>query len=136
MNDRTLLREIEMRPEDGQAYIDNVKRSKRKRDEKAIVTHRSKFHSVICEADGIKFRSKRERKRYLELSALKNDGFCWFLRQIPFYLPGNTKYVLDFMVFWKSGGITFEDTKGHRTPMYIMKKKQVEALYPIRITEI
>ncbi len=96
----------------------------------------SKFHAVICEADGIKFRSKKERKRYIELSALKHAGeVSYFLRQTPFHLPGNTKYVLDFMVFWKDGNVTHEDTKGHRTPSYIRNKKQVEALYPIRIIE-
>jgi hypothetical protein len=62
-------------------------------------------------------------------------GECWFLMQVPFRLPGKTKYLLDFLVFWKDGRQTFEDTKGKRTPMYIMKKKQVEALYPIRILE-
>ncbi|PKN21055.1 MAG: hypothetical protein CVU71_03740 [Deltaproteobacteria bacterium HGW-Deltaproteobacteria-6] len=95
----------------------------------------NKFHAVMCEADGIKFRSKKERRRYLELMALQNAGECWFLRQVPFYLPGNTKYVLDFLVFWKDGRQTFEDSKGKKTPMYIMKKKQVEALYPVRIVE-
>ena len=95
----------------------------------------SKFNNVICEADNIKFRSKKERKRYLELKALQAAGECWFLIQVPFKLPGNTKYVLDFLVFWKDGHETFEDTKGKRTAMYIMKKKQVEALYPIRILE-
>jgi len=95
----------------------------------------NKFHNVICEADNIKFRSKKERKRYLELKALQTAGECWFLRQVPFYLPGNTKYVLDFLIFWKNGTYTFEDTKGKRTPMFIMKKKQVEALYPIKIIE-
>ena len=95
----------------------------------------SKFHAVICEADGIKFRSKKERARYLELTVLKQAGVCWFLRQVPFYLPGNTKYVLDYMIFWKDGKVTYEDTKGHRTPEFIMKKKQVEALYPVQIEE-
>lgn len=95
----------------------------------------SKFNSVICEADNIKFRSKKERRRYLELKALQAAGECWFLRQVPFYLPGNTKYVLDFLIFWKNGTYTFEDTKGKRTPMFIMKKKQVESLYPVKIIE-
>ncbi len=95
----------------------------------------NKFHAVMCEADNIKFRSKKERKRYLELKALQAAGECWFLRQVPFYLPGNTKYVLDFLVFWKDGHQTFEDTKGKRTPMFIMKKKQVESLYPVKIIE-
>ena len=96
----------------------------------------SKFHAVLCEADGIKFRSKRERKRYLELMALRNAGEVkYFLRQIPFYLPGGTKYVLDFMVFWKDGEVTYEDVKGMKTPAFIKNKKQVEALYPVRIIE-
>ena len=95
----------------------------------------SKFHNVICEADNIKFRSKKERKRYLELKALQAAGECWFLMQVPFRLPGKTKYILDFLVFWKDGHQTFEDTKGKRTPMYIMKKKQVESLFPIKILE-
>lgn len=96
----------------------------------------NKYHNVICEAHGIKFRSKKERKRYLELCALRDAGECWFLPQVPFRLPGNTKYVLDFLVFWKDGRQTFEDTKGKRTPMFIMKKKQVQDLYPIRILEL
>jgi len=96
----------------------------------------SKFRSVMCEADGIKFRSKKERKRYLELMALKHAGEVkYFLTQVPFRLPGNTKYLLDFMVFWEDGDITHEDAKGMKTPMFVMKKKQVEALYPIKITE-
>jgi len=95
----------------------------------------SKFGSVICEADGIKFRSKKERARYLELCALKSIGECWFLRQVPFYLPGNTKYVLDFMIFWKDGKVTHEDVKGKRLASFIKAKKQVEALYPVVIEE-
>ena len=95
----------------------------------------SKFHAVICEADGIRFRSKKERKRYLELCALRSNGECWFLRQTPFHLPGNTKYSCDFMVFWNDGKVTVEDSKGHRTKEYIRAKKQVEALYPVRIIE-
>lgn len=95
----------------------------------------NKYHNVICEADGIKFRSKKERQRYLELCVLRDAGECWFLHQVPFRLPGKVKYVLDFLIFWKNGNVTFEDTKGTRTPMFIMKKKQVEALYPIKILE-
>ena len=96
----------------------------------------SKYHAVISECDGIKFRSKKERKRYLELMALRHAGEVkYFLMQVPFRLPGNTKYLLDFMVFWKNGEVTYEDAKGVRTAMYIMKKKQVQALYPVTILE-
>ena len=40
------------------------------------------------------------------------------------------------MVFWKDGTVTIEDVKGFKTPMYILKKKQVEEVYPIEIIEI
>jgi len=96
-----------------------------------------KFKAVRCESDGFKFASKKERKRYLELKLLQKAGdVLFFQMQAPFHLPAGVKYVLDFQVYWTNGEITFEDVKGVRTPMYILKKKQVEALYPIKITEI
>jgi hypothetical protein len=52
------------------------------------------------------------------------------------HLTGGVKYVCDFLIFWADDTVTFEDVKGMRTPMYKLKKKQVEALYPIIITEI
>jgi|TARA_R110000744_G_scaffold94223_3_gene181958 hypothetical protein len=96
-----------------------------------------KFNAVRCEEDGIKFASKKERKRYLELKNLQRAGnISFFLRQTPMHLSGGVKYVCDYQVFWADGTVTFEDVKGMRTPMYKLKKKQVEALYPIIITEI
>ncbi len=96
-----------------------------------------KFNAVRCEEDGIKFASKKERKRYLELKNLQRAGdIYFFLRQTPMHLSGGIKYICDYQVFWSSGEVTFEDVKGMRTPMYKLKKKQVEALYPIIITEI
>jgi hypothetical protein len=56
--------------------------------------------------------------------------------QTPIHLPGNVKYVCDFQVFWADETVTFEDVKGVKTPVYNVKKKQVEAEYPIKITEI
>lgn len=97
---------------------------------------RHKFKATRTEIDGIKFDSKAEAKRYKELLLLKEKGeVLFFLRQVPFFLPGGVKYVLDFLVFWANGEITFEDVKGFKTPLYILKKKQVESLYPIKITE-
>lgn len=96
-----------------------------------------KFGAIRTEIDGIKFDSKKESKRYQELLWLQKTGeVLFFLRQVPFHLPGNVKYLCDFVVFWKNGDITFEDVKGMKTPMYSLKKKQVEALYPIEIKEI
>lgn len=119
--------------------IDNIEDYKRLlgRDVKPVYPpKKTKFGAIICEADGIKFRSKKERQRYLELVSLtKLKTVKFFLRQVPFYLPGGVKYLLDFLVFWDNGTQTFEDVKGMKTPMFIMKKKQVEALYPIQIID-
>lgn len=96
-----------------------------------------KFNAVRCESDGFKFASKKERKRYLELKSLKAIGeVVFFLMQTPIHLPGNIKYVCDYQVFWSDGTVTFEDVKGMKTPMYNLKKKQVETEYPFQITEI
>ena len=97
---------------------------------------RSKYNAEICAADNIKFRSKKERKRYLELKALQHAGdVLYFHRQIAFDLPGNTRYWADFLVFWKDGRAVYEDVKGKKLAAYIRNKKQVEALYPVRIIE-
>lgn len=98
---------------------------------------RHKFKAKPCEYENIKFASKKEAKRYLELQALQRLGeVVFFLRQTPFHLTAGIKYVCDYLVFWKNGEVTIEDVKGMKTAMYILKKKQVEQLYPITITEI
>lgn len=98
---------------------------------------RHKFHAKPTELDGIKFSSKKEAKRYSELKMLKDSSeVLFYLRQVPFHLPGNVRYVCDFMVFWSNGEITIEDVKGMKTDMYIVKKKILEDTYPIHITEI
>lgn len=97
----------------------------------------SKYHAQRVEIDNIRFQSKKEGRRYQELRALQHAGEVkFFLRQCPFHLPGNVKYLLDFLVFWTDGRITYEDVKGKKLPLYILKKKQVEALFPIKITEL
>lgn len=96
-----------------------------------------KFRAISTKTDGISFASKKEAKRYNELLLLQKSGeVLFFLRQVPFHLAGNTKYLCDFMVFWADGNVTIEDVKGIKTPMYILKKKHVEDLYPVKITEI
>lgn len=98
---------------------------------------RHKFKAKPQELDGIKFPSKKEAKRYRELKTLQELGeVLFFLRQVPFHLEAGVKYVCDFLVFWTSGEVTIEDVKGIKTDMYILKKKMVEATYPVTITEI
>ena len=40
------------------------------------------------------------------------------------------------MVHWADGTITYEDVKGFKTEVYKLKKKLIETLYPIKITEL
>jgi len=88
--------------------------------------------------DGIVFDSKKEAGRYKDLLFYRESGtVLQFLRQVPFHLPGHTKYVCDFVVFWTDGTVTFEDVKGMKTEVYKVKKRMVEELYsPITITEL
>ena len=93
-----------------------------------------KYHAQRCEDDGIKFASKREKYWYNLLKIQQKAGdVLFFLRQVPIDLPGHTTYRCDFMVFYSNGEMAFLDVKGMQTPMFIMKKKQVEDLYPITI---
>lgn len=96
-----------------------------------------KFKAKATETDGIKFASKKEAKRYISLKTLKKAGeIVFFLRQVPFYLPGGVKYVCDFLIFWANGTVTIEDVKGFKTEIYKAKKKMVEDIYPITILEV
>ncbi len=101
-----------------------------------------KFGAKRCELDGMKFPSKLEAAYYKKLKELQKQGqILFFLRQVPFHLSGNTKYVLDFMVFYapngeELGNIEFVELKGMDTPMSILKIKQVQAIYGIDIKVI
>ena len=93
-----------------------------------------KFHAKPTEYQGIRFHSKKEAQYAIELDFLKKAGEVLFwLRQVPFDLPGNIRYRVDFVVFLSSGEVIFVDTKGYDTPGGKMKRKMVEELYPITI---
>lgn len=96
-----------------------------------------KFKARRTNVDGIKFSSKKEANRYNILKLLQKSGeILFFLRQVPFHLPGGVKYVCDFFIFWANGDVTIEDVKGFKTESYKAKKKMVEAIYPIIISEV
>ena len=101
------------------------------------IPKKNKYNAKIVEIDDIKFRSQKEANRYLQLKALKEKGdVLWFLDQVSIRLPGKIKYRLDFMVWWADGTTTYEDIKGFKTDVYKLKKKLIETLYPIKITEL
>ena len=98
---------------------------------------RHKYGAVRTIRDGHSFASKKEARYYDQLVTMQRGGeVVFFLRQVPFHLPGGIKYVVDFQIFWNKGFIEFVDVKGVRTKDFIRNKKMVEALYPIKIKEV
>lgn len=96
-----------------------------------------KYHAVAVETDGIKFSSKKEARVYHSLKLQQSSGeVVFFLRQVPFYLPGGVKYVCDFQVFYSAGHVRFLDAKGMQTQTFKAKKRLVEALFPPVIIEL
>ena len=105
------------------------------------------------------FDSKREARRWFELTTLEKVGEIKNLRrQVKFELiptqrepdiigkRGGVKhgrvlekeisYYADFVYEDKDGHVIVEDTKGVRTPEYIIKRKLLLWRYGIRIQEI
>jgi hypothetical protein len=98
---------------------------------------RHKYNAIKTERDGFKFDSKKEAEYYDQLKIRQSGGdIVFFLRQVPFHLVGNVTYRVDFQEFHKDGTVHFIDVKGMKTPEYKMKKKMVEASYPIIIEEV
>lgn len=52
------------------------------------------------------------------------------MRQPVFYLPGGTRYVADFLIFWCDGTVDTRDVKGMETEGFKIKWREVQAAYP------
>lgn len=100
---------------------------------------RNKFGATAVVVDDMRFDSKAEARYYEALKlrqAANNDPLIYFLRQVPFDLPGGVTYRCDFMLVERAGTeiqCRFIDVKGHETAMFRTKKKMVESLYPVTI---
>ena len=102
----------------------------------------SKYGNVKCRGHD----SKKEAKRAQELWLLQRAGKISNLRQqvsfelIPAqYIDGrcverSCRYVADF-VYEMDGKTVVEDTKGFKTPEYVIKRKILLWRYGIRIKE-
>ena len=102
-----------------------------------IIKKPSKYSNEAKIIDGIRFASKLEANLYTKLKTLKEAGvISYFLMQVPMHLPGAVVYRVDFQVFYEDGTVEYLDAKGKKTDLYILKKKQVEAIYKIQIKEI
>ena len=107
----------------------------------AVVTEEvkaTKYRSRRAMVDGKKFDSQLEAKYYIKLKLLRIEGTVqWFLRQVPFELPGGIRYRLDFLVVRpsekQSRYIDLVDCKGVLTQVSKNKIKQTEEIYGVNI---
>ena len=99
-----------------------------------------KYKAIRTEVDGIMFASKKEARRYQDLKLLHKAGIISQLKLqpvYPFILNEKVmfKYIADFE-YIEGKNVVVEDVKGMKTPMYRLKKKLIEAMYPFEISEV
>ena len=98
------------------------------------VRNRSKLRNIKTTVDGHKFDSKREANRYCELKLMQRAGEISDLELQPQFVLQEAfrdaqgkhrraiKYRADFR-YTKGDKTIVEDVKGHKTPLYLVKKK-------------
>lgn len=119
----------------------------RKHAEKKI-SKKPKYGNQKIEVHGVKFDSKREAGRYVELKMMQSAGEIYGLQlQVPFVLAPSVKldgknkpalrYFADF-VYFKTGTNekTVEDAKGKVTDVYRIKKHLMKSVHNIEIKEV
>jgi len=96
----------------------------------------SKYNNHPTTVDGIRFDSKKEARYYEQLKIRRATGEVrYWLRQVPMHLPGGTRYVVDFLVFFRDPhrDPEYVDVKGKVTEVFRIKKREIEAVYPIKV---
>lgn len=108
---------------------------------------RSKYGNRKVNRNGVTFDSKKEARRWSELLLLEKAGAIQNLqRQVRYELIPSQRidgrvveravhYVADF-VYEQDGVTQVEDTKGFKTPDYIIKRKLMLWRHGIRIREV
>lgn len=108
---------------------------------------RNKYGNKKVQYNGLTFDSARERDRWIELKILEGGGIISALsRQVEFeLLPSQriegkvkeraVKYRADF-VYQKNGKTIVEDSKGFKTPEYIIKRKLMLFIHHIEVIEV
>lgn len=109
---------------------------------------RPKYGNKRTVKDGLTFDSKKEAKRYGELSVMLAAGLIKDLQlQVKYQLLPNQKdaagkvaeraitYVADF-TYTIDGDLIVEDAKGMRTDVYKIKKKLMRYFHGIKIREV
>ena len=96
----------------------------------------NKFNAQPTTVDGIRFASKREARYYGMLKIRQNLGEIERLELQPKYeITVNGKRICTYIADFRFNDLTLKrrrviDVKGAKTPLYRLKKKLVEALYP------
>jgi hypothetical protein len=105
-------------------------------------TGNSKYGAVATVVEGIRFHSKREARRYAHLSLMLKAGAIRDLERQPrFRIVVEGRFICDYFADFRyvdllSGEVVTEDSKGMATDVYKLKKRLVEALYPVTISEV
>lgn len=93
-----------------------------------------KFKAKPVTEDGHRFASNLEWQYFKHLQLMVRSGVVlFFLKQVPFHLPGGVKYITDYLLFMSDGSVRVVDVKGVETDTFKLKKKMVEDLYPVEI---
>ena len=101
----------------------------------------SKYNSVMCYSDGIRFSSKKEMYRYNELQLLVKAGEIGDLKlQVKYPLVVNgvkiCDYIADFTYTdFRTMHTIVEDVKGKKIQPYPIKKLLMKAVHGITILE-
>ena len=122
--------------------------------EAPVVPAASKYHAVPVHVDGIRFASKKEAARFLELQLLQKIGQIADLEcqpvfplhvmelwrsGLPIVITTVGKFTADFRYLnLETGEIVVEDVKSTatKTEAYRLRKKLAEAIHGITITEV
>ena len=107
---------------------------------------RSKYNAKKTSVGGLVFDSRREAKRYVELREMERSGEISNLQRqvrvelIPSFDCNGQHfrgiyYVVDFTYTDADGNIVWEDVKGMKTSVYLIKRKLVAYRYQKIIKE-
>lgn len=97
----------------------------------------AKYGNRRTEADGKTYASAKEARRHEELKLLQKAGkIVSFAEQVPFLLPGDIRYIADFVVLELDGQYRVEDAKGFRSKEYLLKRKLMKRSLGIEIIEV
>ncbi|SRR5258708_2120446 len=102
----------------------------------------NKYRNKSTTIDNLKFASLKEARRYEELKLLLHAKKIDHLKlQPPYPIVVAGKYIATYYADFQytnleTGKETIEDVKGVKTQVYRLKKKLVETIYAISITEI